>query len=189
MMAQHEVTHDEKFWQEVSEVVLQALRRNIGWQPDPLEAEQFVASAIGTALRREADEGLDLKEMSRDEMVRWLIIVARRKWIDAVRHAAVERRGAAIAARNQTEISEVNSDKERAKAEATEVLDRLFKSLTAEEQIVVAGRLDDKTLAQIADELRDKVAARKKGCSQQTVSNIFCDIIQRWRRDLGLSDE
>lgn len=161
-------------WDTIARTVLEALRQRVGHGPGLLEAERFAYSAIRTALRQ-MQKG-ELAPMPPEQLVGWLIKVARRKYIDAVRHTGVERRHQeAVAERHE------NEGPGRLEREAAEeVVSQLLEQATPEERIIIEGFLAGRKQTEIADDVA-KLPHRKGKCSQATVSNIWQALCERWK--------
>jgi RNA polymerase sigma factor (sigma-70 family) len=157
---------DEATWRlvetEVLPKVLQALESQFGpgrhWQ----DLSGAARSAERTALRRlteRADPKLeDLETLEQFE--KWLVVVARNKFIGALRRAAVEKTHAAELER----LLEAGPREELGRQAAAEVVRQLEASLSGEDRLVFQGKLAQKSQVAIAAEL---------GCSTRTVTAMW----------------
>jgi DNA-directed RNA polymerase specialized sigma24 family protein len=180
---------DDLNWDAILSRLVAALLRQFPEGPGLPAAQDAAVSAIRTLLRQVRDDGRPAPPP--DELLAWLVRVACRKRADQYRQTSLELRHAESVGRHAAALREQAGEEEgdRLWARLCQELDSLHENATREERIVLDGKREGRSQADIADTIAREVPERKGRCSQPTVSRLWADLCTRLKRRLAQAED
>jgi hypothetical protein len=172
-------------WDAILSRLVAALRKRFPEHPDPLTAEDAATSAIRTLLRQ-MQEGQQ-PSLPPDELLAWLVGVGFRKYANLYRHDDVERRHAESVGRHAATIRDRPAEEEDGDDTLERwrrAVDAVYEQATPEERIVLDGKREGRSQAEIADAIARTIPERKGRCSQPTVSRLWQDLCARLQQKM-----
>jgi hypothetical protein len=172
-------------WDAILRRLVAALRRRFPEHADTLAAEDAATSAIRTLLRQ-MQEGRQ-PPLPPDELLAWLIRVGCCKYVDRYRHDDVERRHAESVGRHAATIRDrpAEEDSDDILERWRQAVDAVYEQATPEERIVLDGKREGRSQAEIADAIARAIPERKGRCSQPTVSRLWQDSCARLKQRMA----
>jgi DNA-directed RNA polymerase specialized sigma24 family protein len=159
-------------WPVIAERVVAALLRTFGSRKGGISVEQFAQAALQTCWRR-LDQGCDptlegIQDIN--DLIGWLIRVARHRGLDALRRAErerekrreLERRREGPAQESQSLTADV----------AENIVAEFAATLVLEEKLVLQGMLEGQSDAAVANRIAAEAKERKGKCSRTTAQNL-----------------
>jgi DNA-directed RNA polymerase specialized sigma24 family protein len=159
-------------WRDIAQRVVAALLRTFGGRKGGISVEPLAQAALQSCWRR-LDQGCDptlegIQDVN--DLIGWLIRVAQRRGLDALRRAERERQGRRELERRQ-EGSAQESQSLTADA-AERIVAEFAATLVLEEKLVLQGMLEGQSDAAIANRIAVEVKERKGKCSRTTAQNL-----------------